>query len=168
MFYVLLILAFIDLDIRRLPNPIVAALAVIGMLAVIASQLAGIDLAPLTHTGSSMSPLLSAAIGSLSAAGISLGIASLYSGARGRQGLGMGDVKLLAALGPFLGVYTIGVLVLGSFLGTIWGIVAASRSGDGGKTRFAFGPCLVASAITMAVVGPEMWRWYAALVGLVP
>ncbi|MHB9003713.1 MAG: prepilin peptidase [Coriobacteriia bacterium] len=166
-FYLLLVLAFIDLDLRRLPNPIVAILALIGVVGVIVTQATGIELAPLTHTTrSSMSPVLAAAIGSASAAGVSLGIALLYSATRGRQGLGMGDVKLLGALGPFLGVYTIGALVLGSFLGTVWGGIAASGSGEGGRTRFAFGPCLAASGIVIAVVGPEIWHWYAGLVGL--
>lgn len=166
-FYLLLILAFIDLDLRRLPNPIVATLAIIGVAAVIVSQATGIELAPLTDPSrSSITPLLAAVIGSVSAAGVALGIALLYSATRGRQGLGMGDVKLLAALGPFLGVYTIGVLVLGSLFGTVWGVIAASRSGEGGRTRFAFGPCLAAAGIVIAVVGPEIWQWYAGLVGL--
>lgn len=166
-FYLLLILAFIDLDVRRLPNTIVGVLAIVGAIGVLISQFTNLALAPVTLApGAAMSPVVAALIGSLSAAGVSLGIASLYSGMRGRSGLGMGDVKLLGALGPFLGLYTIGVLILGSLFGTIWGIAAASRSGEGGSTRFAFGPCLVASAIVIAVVGPEMWMWYASLVGL--
>lgn len=166
MFYLLVILTFIDLDLRRLPNAIVGTLGIVGVAGVLIAQFTDIKLAPLTMTSTDLSPLVAAGIGSLTAAGISLGIASLYSGVRGRAGLGMGDVKLLAALGPFLGVYTVGVLVLGSFLGTIWGIAAASRSGEGGQTRFAFGPCLAASAVVIAITGPEIWAWYAALVGL--
>ena len=43
----------------------------------------------------------------------------------------MGDVKLLAALGLFLGPYVLLVLMLGSVLGAVVGVGAAVRSGEG-------------------------------------
>lgn len=166
-FYLLVILAFIDLDVRRLPNPIVALLAAVGLVGCLLDQFTSLAVSPLTPGGGAFAgPVAGALVGTLTAGGVSLGIAALYSRLRGRAGLGMGDVKLLGALGPILGVYTIGVLVVGSLLGTIWGLVAASRSGEGGSTRFAFGPCLAAAAVIMVLIGPAAWGWYAGLVGL--
>lgn len=167
MCYMLLLLGFIDLDTRRLPNPLVAILGGVGAALCLVSQFTSLQFTPLTPVdGLASPPLLAAAIGTLTAGGISLAISAAYGGIRGRAGLGMGDVKLLAALGPFLGVYTVGVFVVGSFLGVAWGIVAARGSGDGAATKFAFGPCLAAAAVIIAFWGPTMWGAYASAVGL--
>jgi len=167
MCYLLLLLGFIDFDTRRLPNPLVAVLAAGGVVFVLASQFSAYKFVPLTPVeGFAASPVIAALIGTLSAGGVSLAISAAYQGARGRAGLGMGDVKLLAALGPFLGVYTIGVFVVGSFLGVVWGVVAARRTGEGVATKFAFGPCLAMAAVVTAFWGPAIWGMYAAAVGL--
>jgi len=55
-FWTLLVLAFIDLDTMRLPNPIVASLAALGVLAALISQLTALELVPLT--GGAESPAL--------------------------------------------------------------------------------------------------------------
>lgn len=167
MCYLLVLLGFIDLDTRRLPNPLVALLGGIGLLAVLVSQFTALDLLPLpSTTGWASAPLVAALTGTLTAGGVSLAISAAYQGARGRAGLGMGDVKLLAALGPFLGPYTNGVFVLGSFLGVVWGVIAARKSGEGAATKFAFGPCLAIAAVIVAFWGPAMWGAYATAVGI--
>lgn len=167
MLYLLVILTFIDLDVQRLPNPLVALLGAVGYALAIAGMVLPPGAVPLTPVAGALSaPLAAALFGTVTAGGISLGIAALYSGARGRAGLGAGDVKLLAALGPFLGVYTIGVFFVGSLIGAVWGTIAAARSGRGGVTRFAFGPSLAIAAGLIAFVGPDAWLAYARLVGL--
>ncbi|MDP2232898.1 MAG: prepilin peptidase [Actinomycetota bacterium] len=167
MCYVLLLLGFIDLDTRRLPNSLVALLGGVGALLCVVSQFTSFQFAPLTPVvGWAAPPLLAGLIGTLSAGGVSLAISSIYGGVRGRAGLGMGDVKLLAALGPFLGVFTLGVFVVGSFFGVGWGVVAARRSGQGAATKFAFGPCLAAAAVVMGFWGPTIWNVYASAVGI--
>lgn len=168
MTYLLVILTFIDLDVQRLPNSLVALLGVVGYVLTLLGALAPLGAVPLTPVagGAFASPLLAAVVGSLGAGGVSFGIAALYAGARGRAGLGAGDVKLLVALGPFLGVYTIGVFFVGSLIGAVWGIIAAARSGRGGATKFAFGPSLAIAAVIVAFVGPSAWGAYARLVGL--
>ena len=170
LFWTLLILAAIDLDTMRLPNVIVGPLAAFGFAAAAVSELSGLRLAPLVglaDSGVLSSPLLSALVGSVAAAGLSLGIATLYAGVRGRSGFGMGDVKLLAALGPFLGPYTLLVLVLGSVLGAVIGVAGAvvAREAVGGS-KIPFGPFLAAGALIAAVWGPPLWSWYASLAGL--
>jgi len=168
MCYLLLLLGFIDLDTRRLPNPLVALLGVGGAVFCLVSQFSAFQFVPLTPVeGWASAPIAAALVGTLSAGGVSLGISAAYQGARGKAGLGMGDVKLLAALGPFLGVYTIGVFILGSFLGVLWGVVATRKSAEGMAAKFAFGPCLAAAAVVIAFWGPQIWGAYATAVGLV-
>ncbi len=162
-YYLLLILAAIDLDTYRLPNPLVGLLAVMGVAGVLAS-LAGMTALPLLEGGGIFSsPLVAAFVGGCASAGATLAIALAYERTRGREGFGMGDVKLLAAIGPYLGLYTVMVLFLGSMLGAVAGVVVARRSPDGMAARIPFGPFLAAAALIVSVAGPEVWRWYASL-----
>src|SRR5260221_14424188 len=51
------------------------------------------------------------------------GIALLYEAVRGIEGMGRGDVKLMAMIGAFLGVrLTLLVLLLGSVIGSLFGV----------------------------------------------
>ena len=62
---------------------------------------------------------IGAAFGSL----LLLGLAKAYKAARGREGMGMGDVKMMAMVGAFLGVRgTFLTLLLGSLLGSVIGL----------------------------------------------
>jgi len=167
MTYLLVILSAIDLDTQRLPNPLVLTLALIGIAGVLVSEFTPLVLLPLTPaTGWVSSPLVAAVVGSLSGGGVSYAIAAGYQGVRGKSGFGMGDVKLLIALGPFLGVFNFGVLFLGSILGAVAGIVIARRSIEGMATRIPFGPFLAAGAVILMFFGPDLWAWYAGFVGL--
>lgn len=163
-FWTLLVLTFIDIDTMRLPNLIVGALGVFGAALVLYSHFAAAPVVPLTYEPAIGPPLLQALIGTLTAGGVSLGMAQLYKGVRGKAGMGMGDVKLLAAMGPFLGVYTTGALFTGSVLGVLWALFGAVAKYLDIKARIPFGPFLAAAAVLVALFGPDVWRWYAALV----
>jgi len=168
LFWVLLVLSAIDLDHMRLPNPLVAAIAVSGLLAAAVSQVTSLGLAPLvgvSEHGLLSSPLASAALGALIGGGVPAAIGALYSAVRGRSGLGMGDVKLLGALGFFLGPYVLLVLFLGSVLGMLGGLVAA-RGGKLSEKKIPFGPWLALGAVLTVLYGPSLWAWYAGLAGL--
>lgn len=160
-FYVLLILAMIDIDTFRLPNPIVAALGVIGAIGVGVSSVTSQAAVPLVGTGSPIALALWGAVGS---AGLALFIALVYSVARKREGFGMGDVKLLAVIGIFLGPYGVLVLFVASVVGAVVGIWQAARSDTGLSAKMPFGPYLAAGAVVVAVWGPELWTWYAGLI----
>ncbi len=160
-FWTLLVLTFIDLDTMRLPNPIVGALAAFGLAGAAVSQFAEVDWVPLTPT---VSPLLIALLGAALGAGLSGGIAALYAGVRGRSGFGMGDVKLLGAMGFFLGPYVLLALFVGSLFGAVVGVVTASRSEQGLAAKIPFGPFLALGGIMTALVGPELVRLYLALI----
>lgn len=160
-FYLLLILSAIDLDTYRLPNALVGITALTGLAGVGVGMLTGQAVVPLTGDGS---PLLNALGGSIASAGLALAIALLYSAARNKQGFGMGDVKLLAAIGLFLGFYGVLVLFVASVVGALFGIMVSTRSAEGLAAKIPLGPFLAFAALLVAAWGPQMWSWYAGLV----
>lgn len=166
MFYLLLILAFIDLDTMRLPNPLVAALAAIGLVGAMVSQLTTVDATPLTLPSGLIagSPLLTALVGAVASAGVALLIALTYSVVRKQDGFGMGDVKLLAALGLYVGVYGVLVLFIGSIFGAAYGVWVGMRRREGLTAAFPFGPFLAIAAVIMSLFGPALWAWYVGLI----
>ena len=167
-FWLLLVLSAIDLDHYRLPNALVAVLAVIGVAAAGVSQVTGLQIAPLVGTAASgwlSSPLAAGLAGALLGGGMSLGIALLYGLLRGRSGLGMGDVKLLGALGFYIGPYVLLALFVGSVLGMVVGI-AAARGERLSRVRIPFGPSLAAGAVVAALAGPAIMSWYLGIAGL--
>lgn len=88
-------------------------------------------------------------------------IAEAYYRIRHEDGLGMGDVKMLAMIGAFLGwQLTIMTLVMGSLAGSIVGlIIIAARKGDM-KYALPFGTFLAMGAALAATVGPGLLTWY--------
>jgi len=169
-FYGLLVLTFIDLDSFRLPNAIVGTLAAGGALGSIVSQATGVELVPLLSIGGAgwlSQPLGIAAVGAVLGAGLSGAIATLYSRVRGRTGLGMGDVKLLGAMGLFLGPYVVLALLAGSVIGTVGGLADAAHKDESTAThRIPFGPYLALGGVFSVVAGPAVWAWYLSVLGL--
>lgn len=166
----LLALSLIDIAHFRLPNPLVGALAVFGAVAAVASQLTGAPIVPLvgvTETGLLSHPVLAGLAGALAAGGTAFAVAEGYALVRKREGLGMGDVKLLGVLGLFLGLYGFMALALASMLGVLV-VIALSRTSEVplGQTRIPFGALLAAGATIVVFAGPQLWGWYLGLVGL--
>jgi leader peptidase (prepilin peptidase)/N-methyltransferase len=131
--FMLLTLSLIDLDTRRLPNVLVAILAAAGLIGAVLAQVTAVPAAPLigqADAGLLAQPLVAALLGALLGAGLSFAIALVYALARGRQGLGMGDVKLLGALGLFLGPYVLLAYLLGNVLGVGGILVGRPRTHD--------------------------------------
>lgn len=167
-FWLLLVLSLIDLDHMRLPNVLVAILAAIALVAAVAAQFTELLLGPLVGVASSgllSQPLVAALVGAAIGMGISGGAAALYAAVRGRSGLGMGDVKLLGALGLMLGPYVLAALFFGSILGLIGGVVSA-RGRDMATARIPFGPFLAAGGVFSATAGPTVLEWYLRVSGL--
>jgi len=166
----LLVLSLIDVGHFRLPNVIVGALALLGLIGAILAQLTGVPIVPLIGTASSgalSQPLPAALMGALAAGGLSFAFAEGYARLRGRQGFGMGDVKLLAVLGLFLGLYAFMALFVGSALGSIYAIVRtrATRT-ELAKTRLPFGAFLALGTLVCLLVAEPVWHWYLQGVGL--
>ncbi len=97
------------------------------------------------------SGLLRASAGALIIGGLIWGIRALYFLIRGFEGMGLGDVKMMSVVGAFMGwMGAVGVLLLGSIIGSIAGVILIYFSKRGLKTPIPFGVCLgVASLIVM-------------------
>jgi leader peptidase (prepilin peptidase)/N-methyltransferase len=103
--------------------------------------------------------LLRASVGALISGGLLWCIRALYFLIRGFEGMGLGDIKMMSVVGAFLGFSgALGVLLLGSIIGVIAGLILiyyndrGGRGGHGFKTPLPFGACLgVASLIVMVL-----------------
>jgi leader peptidase (prepilin peptidase) / N-methyltransferase len=101
--------------------------------------------------------------------GIALGggslwlMGELYFRVRHEEGMGFGDVKMLAMIGAFLGwKLTLLTLVLSSFVGSAIGIgMIALKRGDM-KYALPFGTFLAVGALVAAAVGDQIVTWYAS------
>jgi len=165
-FYLLVLLAFIDWDTMRLPNSLVALLFGAGIAGAAVSQFTRVWVTPLlpsAPSGPLAQPLIAAVVGAGAAAGVVLLIGAIYSAVRGGQGYGMGDVKLLAAMGVYLGLFSLMALFFGTLIGAVYGVVSARRSAEGGTHKFPFGPFLAMGGVIAALAGPAIWAWYAGL-----
>lgn len=99
--------------------------------------------------------------------GILLGGGVLYAIAEGyylltrRDGMGGGDIKLLAMIGAFLGWQSLLFIVFVSSLsGSVVGIIAMIIQGKGGQTRIAFGPFLAFAAMLYLFFQDEIMYWW--------
>ncbi len=87
-------------------------------------------------------------IGILAGGGILYSIALLYLLWRKIDGMGGGDIKLLAMIGAFLGWQALPFVIFASSVsGTIIGLLAMIKQKKGGQTRIPFGPFLSLTAL---------------------
>lgn len=88
-------------------------------------------------------------------------IAEAYYRVRHEEGLGMGDVKMLAMVGAFVGwKLTLMTLMMASVSGSVIGLLLiVTRRGDM-KYALPFGTFLALGAGAAATVGPELLTWY--------
>jgi leader peptidase (prepilin peptidase)/N-methyltransferase len=104
---------------------------------------------------------LASLIGLLAGGGILFAIGESYYRLRGVEGLGMGDVKMLAMIGAFLGWKLMLVtLVLASFAGSLVGLGLIVSGRGGMKLALPFGTFLAVGALVAAVVGEPFLAWY--------
>lgn len=87
-------------------------------------------------------------LGVLMGGGVLYAVAAGYFLATRREGMGGGDIKLLAMLGAFLGWQSLPFVVFGSaLLGAVVGIGAMIKQKKGGRTVIPYGPFLSAAAL---------------------
>jgi len=107
-----------------------------------------------------------AALGALAGGGILGTIMGLYWLIRREEGMGFGDVKLLAMMGSFLGAAPAVpfILFVASVAGTIVGVPVALMRGQGLRSALPFGPFLAFGGLVWLLHGPELLqRWFPAL-----
>ncbi len=141
----LIAVIFIDLDHYIIPNWITLPGLAIGLLISLAAPSLGV-------------PFPDALRGVVLAGGAFWLIAEVYPRLRGKQGLGFGDVKLIAMLASLLGTYAaIGIIFLGSIIGLAYGIPKLVIERTGMDTRIPFGPGLAIAGLVF-LFEPELWR----------
>ncbi|MFC1836266.1 prepilin peptidase [Thermodesulfobacteriota bacterium] len=83
--------------------------------------------------------------------------AVLYEKLRGIEGLGGGDIKLLAMMGAFIGLPGVFfVFMVSSLAGSLVGVISMAVQKAGSTTEIPFGPHLAFAAILYVLVGPQM------------
>ena len=142
-------LSFIDFDTQLLPDSITLPLLWAGLL---------------LNLGGTFVDLGSAVIGA--AAGY-LALWSVYWGfkiATGKEGMGFGDFKLLAAVGAWLGWQMLPLVVLASsFVGAVFGISLMLIAKHGRNVPIPFGPYLAAAGVIALFWGKPLTYAYLKL-----
>lgn len=139
---ILVPVALIDLEHRIIPNRITAPAALVAIAVGLATKPAGVP---------------EQLIAGAAASGFLLAFALAYP-----RGMGMGDVKLAAVLGLFLG-RSVGVaLLVGVLTATVVGAAIMARVGisAGRKTAVPFGPFLAFGGVVALLVGSPIVHWY--------
>ena len=143
----LVVLFAIDLEHQLLPNVITLPGIVIGLIASAVLPPGFID----------------AIIGAIVGGGVLWLIGEAYYRYSGHEGLGGGDVKMLAMIGAFLGWKLVLVtLVLSSFAGSIVGLGVIVMKRGGMKYALPYGTFLALGALTASLVGERIVNWYVS------
>jgi leader peptidase (prepilin peptidase)/N-methyltransferase len=141
----LIVLFAIDLEHHLLPDVITLPGIIVGF---ISSLLVGPG-------------WLESLVGILVGGGILYLIAEIYYRVRHEEGLGMGDVKMLAMIGAFLGwKLTLMTLMLGSLAGSLIGMLFILTNRGNMKYALPFGTFLALGAALSATVGQRVLDWY--------
>ena len=136
---VLVLLALIDMDTFLLPNEFTLSLLALGLL-----------FAALGWTGITRQDALA---GAAMGYGILWFVSSVYRMVRKREGMGMGDAKLLAAIGAWLGILSVPlVLWLASVIGVFWGLAWRFSNRQESDGAFPFGPSIASAAAVLVLV----------------
>lgn len=145
----LLALALIDFDTQLLPDQITLPLLWAGLL---------------VNLGDGFAPLPEAVIGA--AAGY-LSLWLVYWGFKwitGKEGMGYGDFKLLAALGAWMGWTMLpAIILISSLCGVAVGATLIVCARRGRNVPFAFGPCLVLAGVIALFWGKTLNLYYLSI-----
>jgi leader peptidase (prepilin peptidase)/N-methyltransferase len=88
----------------------------------------------------------------------------IYKALRKRDGMGMGDVKLLAMIAAFLGFWpTILALFVGVLAAAVYSVALVTRGRATATTRIAFGSFLALGGLISAVFGERIITAYSLL-----
>jgi leader peptidase (prepilin peptidase)/N-methyltransferase len=115
-------------------------------------------------------PVLSFADGVLGAAaggGLLWLVSELYFRLRGREGMGLGDVKMMLMAGSFLGLKrTLLTIFTGSVLGSILGIIVILARRKDSDYELPFGTFLGMAALLVVFFGTPIVYWYQSLLAV--
>jgi leader peptidase (prepilin peptidase)/N-methyltransferase len=139
------VLAWIDVETRLLPDRLTLGLLWAGLLVNLSEVFAPLDLAVLGAVAGYSSLFL---------------LNTAYHRLRGREGMGAGDFKLLAAIGAWLGVGSLpAVVVIAAGSGVILGVALLLAKRRESGEAIAFGPHLCLGAAAMIYAEPWVRLW---------
>jgi leader peptidase (prepilin peptidase) / N-methyltransferase len=137
----LVVVTLTDLERRIIPNAVLIAGAVIAVTIAAATDVGSLD---------------ARAVAAVAAGGFLFLVALAYP-----RGMGMGDVKLAAVMGLYLGRAVAPALLIGFAAGALVGLALIARRGAGArKQAVPFGPFLAAGGITALWYGNQLVDWY--------
>jgi leader peptidase (prepilin peptidase)/N-methyltransferase len=147
----LVVITFIDIEYQIIPDEISLSGIVIGFA--LSFFLKG-------HSW------LNSLLGILLGGGSLFLVAWTYQRLTGKDGMGGGDIKLLAMMGAFLGWKAVVFIIFASSLiGSIIGVSIMVLQKKDGKLAIPFGPYLAFAAVLYIFYGRPLIRWYLGLSG---
>lgn len=154
----LIVISFIDLELQIIPDVISLPGIVVGLVASLLHYPW-----PREHLVLPPSPLDSL-LGVLVGGGILFLVAWLYERATGVEGMGGGDIKLLAMIGAFLGWPGVPLsLFFASLAGSVIGLAMMAITRSGLKLKIPFGPFLCLGALIYLFFGDVLLNSYLGL-----
>lgn len=147
--WALIALTFIDADTTLLPDDITLPLLWLGLAA---------------NLFNAFAPLNEAVIGAIAGYLALWSVYWLFKLATGKEGMGYGDFKLLAALGAWMGWKALlPIVLLSSVVGAVVGIVLIVLARRGREIPIPFGPYLAAAGLIVMLAGDRLTRWFVPL-----
>ena len=152
----LIALTMIDFDTQFLPDQLTYPLLWLGLIVSLSHPVWAEGAAPITPRDS----IIGAAVGYLSLWSIFWAFKLLT----GKEGMGYGDFKLLAALGAWLGwQMLLPIILFASGVGALFGVVIMIRQRRGKDTPMAFGPFLAIAGWLVLIFGHDAVSRYMGL-----
>ena len=147
--WTLIALTFIDADTTLLPDDLTLPLLWLGLLA---------------NAYGLFVPLKDAVLGAAAGYLVLWCIYWLFKLTTGKEGMGYGDFKLLAALGAWMGWKALlPIVLLSSLVGAVVGIALIFLARRGREIPIPFGPYLAAAGMIMMLTGDRLTRWLVPL-----
>lgn len=148
--WLLVAMTFIDLDEMLLPDSLTLSLLWLGLIiAVFRPDLSTSD------------AIFGAVIGYMSLFSVYWGFKLLT----GKEGMGYGDFKLLAALGAWCGWQQLPIIILlSSVVGAFVGLCLMAIKRQGGSYAIPFGPYLAAAGFLTVLYGDQIAQWYLSTI----
>lgn len=144
--WAMIALTFIDADTQLLPDTITLPLLWLGLL---------------LNLDGTFAPLSSAVIGAAAGYLVLWSVYWLFKFATGKEGMGFGDFKLLAAIGAWLGWQMLPlVILLSSLVGAIVGVGLIVLARHGREVPIPFGPYLATAGVIALFWGPALTQRY--------
>ncbi|MBZ5620368.1 MAG: prepilin peptidase [Acidobacteriia bacterium] len=166
---ILVALIFCDLEKRLLPDELTLGGILIGfafsIFVEVPNAYAGALISMFIGVSGRGQWIVESACGALLPALFLWGGGWIYEKVRHREGLGFGDVKLVAMVGSFLGLQNaLLALILGSVAGSILGFGYIKATGKDASTyQLPFGTFLGVAALATSLAGPKILGWYSGL-----